>query len=110
MQPRDLNEYRLALAAADMRIDSLIEEGARMVEDLAAYKLENAQAHRQLLADRKIIERMERTSGVLAVGEPCAGDWGFTGSDIQRHRAWSCRCGATQPNQCRTETAEQHVR
>ena len=45
---------------AEWRIDSLIEEGARMVEDLAAYKLENAQAQRELLANRKIIERMKR--------------------------------------------------
>lgn len=42
------------------RIADLIEEGALMVADLEAYKLENAKAHRQLLADQKIIARMER--------------------------------------------------
>ena len=60
MEPRDLNEYRLLLAAAELRIDSLIEEGARMVEDLEAYKIENAKFRRHLVTTQKIIERMEK--------------------------------------------------
>ena len=60
MEPRDLNEYRLLLAAAELRMDSLIEDGAVLVAELEAYKLENAKAHRQLLEYQKIIVRMER--------------------------------------------------
>ena len=52
MQPRDLNEYRLALAVAELRIDSLIEEGADRVADIEAYK-------RQLVTMEKIVERHE---------------------------------------------------
>ena len=39
---------------------------------------------------------------VLAVGEPCAGKWieGRGGRAL-----WECRCGATEPRQCKTETA-----
>ena len=41
----------------------------------------------------------------LAVGEPCIGDWVWTGTDFQRRRKWICRCGAKNPSDCLTETA-----
>lgn len=38
---------------------------------------------------------------VLAVGARCEGDWSTTDPI-----AWRCRCGATDPTNCRTETAQ----
>ena len=46
----------------------------------------------------------ERHYRVLAVGEPCAGEW--IGPPDASLRQWACRCGATRPEGCKTETAK----
>jgi|SRR5882672_8395058 len=44
-------------------------------------------------------------SGVLAVGEPCAGHWEWPDT-IMGKTQWVCPCGAKRPEDCRTETAK----
>ena len=45
-----------------------------------------------------------RSGSVLAVGEPCPGEW--VGPPDASLRQWYCRCGAKRPEQCKTETAK----
>ena len=60
--------------------------------------------NRVLEADnKKFRDSLIPNTHVLAVGEPCAGQW-IAPPDASL-RQWSCRCGAKRPEQCKTETA-----
>ena len=61
--------------------------------------------NRVLEADnKKFRDSLTPNTYVLVVGEPCAGQW--IGPPDASLRQWSCPCGATRPEQCKTETPE----
>lgn len=51
----------------------------------------------------ELIDAAMRPGRVLAVGSPCAGTWVEHAGNLQY---WECRCGATHPSKCITETAK----
>lgn len=81
-----------------------IELCQQLERELNAAKIREKELEGNSIIAEVAVQRLTEKSGVLAVGEPCAGVW--IGPPDASLRQWSCRCGANNPQQCRTETAK----
>ena len=117
-----INQERLDVMAEGMSAEECSQIAAYILHDavlkdrkaMLTLRERHIAAHEEVLRLAELLKKADPNWGwpmhlnrVLAVGEPCAGEWVWSGVDFQRQRAWFCRCGAAHPQHCRTETAKE---